>query len=405
MISELEIDGFKSLHNFKLAFSKGLNVLIGPNGAGKSNICQALGLIASAAEGPIGEYILSLGGAASVFSTTCSIDSKKPPGSIINASCKGETKADEGNVSLRYTYSFSIILNEELRIVNEYFRLFKKFKHNRYRIILTAQRQNETKLVIHIKNQKEIGPIFEGLKKRQRITFTLEEGPLTSSLRFLGMISYYCHLVRADMTFSRAWNIDPYLAKRSSDILEPSKMLSDGRRLPNAIHDMFHSKTESFTQINEFLSRILPKFGKIQPGTSIEGARTFSIIDAKGISCPAMCLSDGTVKALALLTGVLGHPHSTSIIEEPENYLHPWACQLLIEFFRDFFSDGVCILTTHSETVLNAINPKEIIIIENVDGATESHRLSRKKDLTDAIRHSGFGCGYHYLAGSLGGTP
>jgi len=205
--------------------------------------------------------------------------------------------------------------------------------------------------------------------------------------------------------FSRAWNIDPYLAKRPSDILEPSKMLSDGRRLSNAIHDMFHTKEDSINQINEFLSRILPGFEKIEPRTSSEGTRTFAILDTKGIVCPAQCLSDGTVKALALLIGVLGQQHSTSIIEEPENYLHPWACQLMIEFFRDFFIDGVCILTTHSETVLNTIKPEEIIIVENVNGETKSHRLSRKKELTDAIRDSGFGCGYHYLAGSLGGAP
>lgn len=188
MISELTIDGFKSLHNFKLVFNRGLNVLIGPNGAGKSNICQALGLIASAAEGPVARYILSLGGAPSVFSMVCSIEKENQGRNTIDASCKGETRAEEGNVTLKYKYSFSVSFHEDLRIVNETFSLYRKSKYNRYREILTAERQDETKVAIHIRDKREIGPIsIAALKKRKRVTFSLERGPLTS---FLPLLSY-----------------------------------------------------------------------------------------------------------------------------------------------------------------------------------------------------------------------
>ena len=42
MITSIEIDGFKTLRNFKMEFRPGLNVLAGVNGAGKTNILQAL---------------------------------------------------------------------------------------------------------------------------------------------------------------------------------------------------------------------------------------------------------------------------------------------------------------------------------------------------------------------------
>ena len=214
MISEFEINGFKSLQNFKLLFNKGLNVLIGPNGAGKTNICQALGLVAAAAEGPISRYILSLGGTLSTFPLSCSINSTQINESIINTSCKGETEDESENVKLRYDYAFSInFINEELRISKEKLRLFK-LKKQRYRIILSAERKTQTDVAVHIKKSEEIGPkATEIIGKRKEFTFKLDRGPLNSFLPLLDVLFFYCHLVREDMRFSRAWNIDPYIAK------------------------------------------------------------------------------------------------------------------------------------------------------------------------------------------------
>jgi predicted ATPase len=168
---------------------------------------------------------------------------------------------------------------------------------------------------------------------------------------------------------------------------------------------MLKTGGKKLEEINEFMSRVLPRFAKINPEISKDTlTRTFSITDIDGVKCPANSLSDGNVKLLALLVGVLSRKRSTSIIEEPENYLHPWAAQYLIEYFREHFSSGVCVITTHSETILNSVKPDEIVVVENQDGVTKQRRLSNKNELVKAIKVSGFGCGYHYLAGSLGGT-
>ena len=407
MISEIKIDGFKSLQGFELVLHKGLNVLIGPNGAGKSNICQALGLIASSAEGRVSEYILSLGGGLTAFSTSSNVGENIARNREIKVSCKGETEGKKGSEKtiLRYEYSFTIHVDKELSVTEETFLLFKKSKRNRFRLIMRVDRPTTEQANIEIKHPEEMGPpyltVTEGKKK---YTFTTA-APTAGLLPLLSVLYFPCQIAIQDMKFSRAWNIDPVLAKKSSDILEPSDMLPDGRRLANAIHAIQDSRDDLMDQINNFLSRILPGFSHIHLEHLEEGTRTLSVVNNRGIPCPANCLSDGTIKALALLIGVLSYPHSTTIIEEPENYLHPWACQLLIEFFREHFVDGVCLLTTHSETILNAIKPSEIIIIENIDGSTIGNRLSNTRDLTEVIRASGFGCGYHYLAGSLGGTP
>lgn len=57
MISELKIEGFKSLHSLKLELGR-INCFIGANGAGKSNILEALGVLGAAASGTIDDESL-----------------------------------------------------------------------------------------------------------------------------------------------------------------------------------------------------------------------------------------------------------------------------------------------------------------------------------------------------------
>ena len=413
MITELTADGFKSLRNFRLSFSKGLNVLVGPNAAGKSNICQALGLLASAAGGPIADYVLSLGGAAAVFSFGGRSRGSSGRAKMLSVSCRGQTTVIKGRkrVLLRYDYELKLALSRELRIASESFRLYKLSPHKRYRTIVRADRKDGAKqgpgLVVVIERPKEAGPISGRVSGRKgQTSLWAPLGALESSLRILAGLSLYCHVVRIDMQFSKAWDIDPHVAKNPSDILEPPTVLPNGRRLSSAVYAMLKAKDGDIRHINQFLARLLPGHDRVRAQTSPDGAtRTFSLVDSSGAECPAHSLSDGTVKLLALLVGVLGQKESTSIVEEPENYLHPWACRSLAEFFREHFSDGVCILTTHSETVLNAVRPGEMIVVEKKGTSTTTSPVSRERDLARAIRTSGFGCGYHYVAGSLGGTP
>src|SRR5689334_8151130 len=54
MITRIEIDGFKSFHEFKLELSP-FQVIIGGNGSGKSNLFDALRLLSRLARMPVNE--------------------------------------------------------------------------------------------------------------------------------------------------------------------------------------------------------------------------------------------------------------------------------------------------------------------------------------------------------------
>lgn len=410
MITQLCISGFKSLNKFSIKFNKGLNVLIGPNGSGKTNICQSIGLISAVAENNLADYILFLGGAEAVFSKCKGIKEKN-----IKVECLGvvtipgrNKKKEQSN--LKYEYSFSISLKDKLMLENERLKI-KIQEGENYIQLLEAMSLKDKKGKktgkIKIKNKQLLGPTSLSMGPKSKNEIQPEYFLYNNILEFVASFLFYGYRVMRDLTDSKVFNIDPYLAKKPSNILETTKMLSSGSFLSNAIHEMHKSnEKKAISKIEQILSKIYPRFEKLIPETFNQSlTRTFSIEDSLGIKCAAQGLSDGTIKLIGLLVGIFTQRSATSVVEEPENYLHPWACQTLIEYLRDYFEKRVCLMTTHSETILNCTKPAEIIIINNINGNTIAERIKEQGGLKKAIKFSGFGCGYHYVAGVIGGVP
>jgi predicted ATPase len=408
MITYLEALGFKSLTDFKVSFTRGLNVLIGPNGAGKSSICQAIGLLSSLAQDDMVEYILSLGGAGAIFTMhTAASDAPYKPPRELEILCHGEVEiTGDENFHLRYSYGTGLRHTEDgVKLFKEHVHIKRQSEIGSWRTIIRASREEGNVAKIAIRNPALVGPVaFKALKKQK--DFELDLPSNAESLLPILSVYYVCHLVREDLGYLRAWNIDPHLAKRSADILEQLVMLPNGRRLAGAIYSLEKLNPEQFSELNAILSESIPRFEELNSEISQDGlTRTFSITDSDGVKCRAPSLPDGVVKIIALAVGILSRNKDSAIIEEPENYLHPWASQWLIRYLRTYFAQGSCILTTHSETVLNQVHPQEIVIVTNDTGNTEAFRLHNKSALTKVIQDSGFGCGYHYVTGALGGVP
>lgn len=412
MLSKINIDGFKSLSNFSLQFNRGLNVFIGPNGAGKSNICQSLALLGAVANNELVEYILALGGAKNIFKIDeDSINNKSSR--VFSVNCNG-TFVDgfkkKNDTTLFYEYSLMVSIGESLKITQEHLKISRLIEKKR-KVIFTIKRREDGIATARIFNEEIAGPInsfIDTEKKGKRKPFKLDmkDNPTDSFLDIFSTFYYFTHLVSNDLKSLKVFNIDPHVAKKPSDILEPLNMLSDGKRLSNAIYELNKKNDPSLKKLNAFMANIMPRYKEIHSDVSSDGlTRSFSISDEDGNKFPAQSLSDGTVKTIAFMVGMLECDNGSIIIEEPENYLHPWACHSLVQYIRDSFTGRSCILTTHSETMLNSIRPSEIIVCTNPDGYTAAKRLPNIKQLEKAIEQSGFGCGYHYISGSLGGVP
>lgn len=67
MITKIEVNGFKSLVDFKLKLKSGVNILVGPNGAGKTNIILFFEFLSHLINNQVGNAVSQLGGAGSIF--------------------------------------------------------------------------------------------------------------------------------------------------------------------------------------------------------------------------------------------------------------------------------------------------------------------------------------------------
>ena len=348
---------------------------------------------------------MSIGGTQASL-TRCKI--AKTQSRLIDVGCEGVIFvdiSDSEKKAIYYEYKCTLSLAESLSISAESLLVSGMSSDNRRKTIFKATRDKS--IHINISDRKELGPCrLPGLEKRKSFTIDLKRSPSQSFFGVLSGLFYYAYEIHEDITNFQFLNIDPHLAKEPNDILEPSTLLPNGKRLANALAALDNKNKAAFAEVNSFLTQICPRYNRVIPETDDhKSIRSFSVIDKFGTSCPARSLSDGTIKTIALLTAIHAHRRATIVIEEPENYLHPWACQILVDHFRSFFEQSVCILTTHSETLLNSIKPSEIIICSNECGATKGVRLEDPKQVNQAVSATGFGCGYHYVTGAFGGIP
>lgn len=81
-------------------------------------------------------------------------------------------------------------------------------------------------------------------------------------------------------------------------------------------------------------------------------------------------ISDGTVRAVGLLAALFDPTVDVTVIEEPENSLHPWAIRQFVEACRVASKTKQVILTTHSPVLLNHISPPEVWIVHRPEAET-----------------------------------
>lgn len=404
MIERIEVDGYKSLRNFAIEFQKGINVIVGPNGVGKTNICQALTILSSLTNNSLNESFSQFGGVESTFNhVDCPPQKKKIS---IKATGHALGKYKDQDYDLEYQYSIELGLAEELSIKSESLIIRRRTQAGKYKRVLSIN-QDKKNITAKILDSELIGA-FSLIKKGEKtakIELNDKDSEPGSFLAIMSKLFFVCHLVTGEFYKIKSLNIDPHIARQPCDVTEPKEMLGNGKYLANTLR-LLTKKPDGISEINSILEQLLPNFKEIKPEISeISSKRFFSLIDTKSDAFSSTSLSDGTIKLLALLVGIVRQKDKTTIIEEPENYLHPYANRLLITYLRETFENGVCILTSHSETILNLIQPEELIICELEGSFTKCKRINDVENIKKIISASGFGCGYHYIAGNLGGVP
>lgn len=236
---------------------------------------------------------------------------------------------------------------------------------------------------------------------------------ILNRMRFRGPMMKYL----ANQCEVRRIRLDSSALRSDSGFKEPSGLLlgPSGEGLPAAVDRLRgHGKSPNpaFIRVLNSLQKVFPRIEdvhavRLQPGRLTLFFKEQGITEELGQAN----VSDGVLHALALLVMLEGRPRpggaSILVIEEPENAIHPWSVRTMVEQAQKSRSSQV-IITTHSETVVNAVEDTgTLFITENrgTGGTTLTRALEKEKAINSILVESGQKLGDVWMGGTLGGVP
>jgi predicted ATPase len=94
-------------------------------------------------------------------------------------------------------------------------------------------------------------------------------------------------------------------------------------------------------------------------------------------------VSDGTVRLITMIVIAewCAHTSALTMIEEPENGLHPHLTESIVGLFRSASEYGQILITTHHPGFLDHLEPEELLLCAREDDGNT--RLRRAADVED----------------------
>lgn len=450
-----EVRGFRSLQDFQICLTPGLNVLIGTNGSGKTNFIDFLDFLTVLVTQDAASAVSVAGGVARVFSQE-SLKRKIPR---VIAKISGVADLEPVHLGNVKKSLFKFEYEVEIRYSKPYTAVYianEKIKFKNLFSIEAATYCDSTvgSLDIHRRNplsdelpRWNVGSYLKLSGARNPLRFIhahrtissrksgrsqledrhklLAETPATApDESILSSRSAFPALdaIRNAIARGRAFNLNPQRARTPDDISTPPVIAPNGAGLSATIYQMQQlARSESRRSV---IRRRIPKdaLETIEAWTRLVIPDLTSIIaiadphtgkylvylntgdDNKMLKIPLQSASDGTLRWLAFVCLIITKGVEYTF-EEPENYLHPKMQQYLIELIRDSISDGDMfsryIVSTHSETVINQCDPRDIIIFYLERGETKSKRISNSESLIEQVNKTGFGLGHYYAMNAI----
>ncbi len=201
----------------------------------------------------------------------------------------------------------------------------------------------------------------------------------------LGALKQHPRIV-AFRQFIEGWYLSYFTpdAARGLPLAGPQKHLNiHGDNLGNVVQFMQRDHPTRFQAILEEIASRIPGIDRIDTERTSDGRLLLRFND-KGFQDPfyAQQMSDGTLKVFAYLL-LLNDPTPPPFlcIEEPENGLYHKLLETLAHEFREHASgqtgDSQVFVTTHQPYFVNALDPKEVWILEKgPDGFSTIRRAS-----------------------------
>ena len=428
VIHSLYIDGFKSLEDLTVELRPGLNTLVGPNGSGKSNIISALEFLTTLLKSNLVETSKKLG-FVRVSELFCLSQIKPRIHMILEGSHRSECR----NISKRQIQPNSNLEN--------FLSLYTKYKFE-FKIELNRSSKiplafTEQKLALEF----SIGGISQSVPNKLIVEYSkgsvgIKENRLddlknyishevsmlpnllesnfgefktNSIISIVGNHLYPMRNLIQDTSFRTILAIYPPVVREDVYKIDSPELLFDGSglastllELKNTNRQLFKDVIDGMKLISQNILDISVKYVKSKQKIEIITKFKSNISSNATNQIPLELISDGMLKWYALVVA-MAKSLEPIVIEEPENYLNPQMQQLFITYLRDEldYRENFGIIKSHSESLVNELEPNELILVREKNGRTEASRIMEIEKLCNHMRKTENRLGWYYQSDLL----
>lgn len=335
-ITNLSIKGYKSIRDLENFELRQFNVLIGANGSGKSNFIDFFRMLTSMFESTQGNlqlFVARKGRANSLLHY----------GSRVTRLMDAKVQFDGDKQWSRYSFSLSWGAPDELSFAEE---------------LLEYQREDKDQTP----RQKQLGSGHQ-----ESMLLNLADSKPDPRMRTFA--EHICYLLRQIRVYHFHDMSEDSNIRLSQDLDRDYYLMSNAGNLAVFLHNLKQNQPAHFKRILSTVQLVAPFISDfvVEP-QAINGR--FVILrwmDRSGDTFGPHQLSDGTIRAIALITALLQPDNmmpSIMIFDEPELGLHPAAIGLVASLLKAASEKRQVIVATQSPILIRDYCPEDVIVVD-----------------------------------------
>ena len=398
-LKSFKIQSYKSCINTEIPINDGLTCLIGVNGSGKTNILNGILLL-----NPTFNFVFT-GNKNIPNMEKCNIELEVKDESDKNLNTKGKInyRSDENNIDFKANYQFQWNFKEFIHFKDWFDFPFESFNgfnlktdFKLYNESVDGNTENQNSISLHFNYG---GSLFNIPKELNRESISTIIEKISLLYNFFSNINYY-----SASEFS-----DPSKSPVSIEFEESRK---PSRNTVNNSHekfiiDLYELSFKNDTDYKSYLNLVnksgiglidnitfteVPLPSQSYEVKSVEnikiknGNRKLIVpnFQIDGYNLSPNQLSEGTFRTLALIFYILNDDSKLLLIEEPEVCVHHGLLSSIIELIKSQSKHKQIIISTHSDFVLDQLEPENIVLVKRDDKkGTTSQSLTKSMSKND----------------------
>jgi predicted ATPase len=377
-IQNLHIEGFRSIYAADLK-PRPLTALVGPNNSGKSTFAEALDFLSDVARSGLEVAVARKGGYDNIAFRKKQRTRRALTFAITYTLQENDfgPLEDSSFSEITLNYAFSFIAASESRsadfsIQNESLYITGKRTRSAQSPLVEVRREADN-VVLQTNlpdRDKALTRLFEPLDDRGYANFLLNRVSPTKLLIADLDVSYVVWWFLNDLGNTRIYRLAPGDCRKPGSPTPNPHLNTTGENLPAVAQFLSNEHPGAWDQVMGRMRGIMPNLESIQPAFTSDRRLTL-LFHESGFGRPwtSAEVSDGTIQSLALFTALFDPRIDLTLIEEPENSIHPWIIRLFVDASREVHGKQVMV-TTHSPALIAYLTPDDVSVVWRDDGRT-----------------------------------